>query len=114
MRTRSYAEKSASRTAPVDSMPAMRIALVSPYSWTYPGGVTRHIEALAEQYLADGHEGRVLSPVDPDDKLSLPLHRGARPSHRPVPDYVTSLGRSVGYSFNGSLSNLSGSPKVVR
>ena len=27
----------------------MRIALVSPYSWTYPGGVTRHIEALAEQ-----------------------------------------------------------------
>ena len=29
----------------------MRIALVSPYSWTYPGGVTRHIEALAEQFL---------------------------------------------------------------
>ena len=27
----------------------MRIALVSPYSWTYPGGVTRHIEALAER-----------------------------------------------------------------
>ena len=25
----------------------MRVALVSPYSWTYPGGVTRHIEALA-------------------------------------------------------------------
>ena len=32
----------------------MRIALVSPYSWTYPGGVTRHIEALAEQLLAEG------------------------------------------------------------
>ena len=47
----------------------MRIALVSPYSWTYPGGVTRHIEALAEQYLAAGHEVRVLSPVDPDDRL---------------------------------------------
>ena len=43
----------------------MRIALVSPYSWTYPGGVTRHIEALAEQYLAAGHDVRVLSPVDP-------------------------------------------------
>ena len=24
----------------------MKVALVSPYSWTYPGGVTRHIEAL--------------------------------------------------------------------
>ena len=32
----------------------MRIALVSPYSWSYPGGVTRHIEALAQQYLANG------------------------------------------------------------
>ena len=30
----------------------MRIALVSPYSWTYPGGVTRHIEALAERFIA--------------------------------------------------------------
>ena len=29
----------------------MRIALVSPYSWSYPGGVTRHIEALAEHGL---------------------------------------------------------------
>ncbi len=26
---------------------SVRIALLSPYSWTYPGGVTRHIEALA-------------------------------------------------------------------
>ena len=30
----------------------MRVALVSPYSWTYPGGVTRHIEALATELLA--------------------------------------------------------------
>ena len=34
----------------------MRVALVSPYSWTYPGGVTRHIEALASR--ADGDRSR--------------------------------------------------------
>ena len=45
-----------------------RIALVSPYSWTYPGGVTRHVEALAEQFLAGGHDVRVLAPYDPDDR----------------------------------------------
>ena len=28
---------------------ACAIALLSPYSWTYPGGVTRHIEALARE-----------------------------------------------------------------
>ncbi|HEV2786396.1 MAG TPA: glycosyltransferase family 4 protein, partial [Solirubrobacteraceae bacterium] len=84
----------------------MRIALVSPYSWTYPGGVTRHIEALAEQYLAAGHEVRVLSPVDPDDRLTLRLHRGARPSRRPLPDYLVALGRTLGFPSNGAVSNV--------
>ena len=37
-------------------MSSVRIALVSPYSWTYPGGVTRHIEALASEFIAGGHE----------------------------------------------------------
>ena len=63
-------------------MDRMRIALVSPYSWTYPGGVTRHIEALAEQFIADGHHVRVLAPYDPPDTLSAVLHRGARPQAR--------------------------------
>ena len=87
-------------------MRQMRIALVSPYSWTYPGGVTRHIEALAEQYLAAGHEVRVLSPVDPDDRLTLRLHRGARPSQRPLPDYLVPLGRTLGFPSNGAVSNV--------
>jgi phosphatidylinositol alpha-mannosyltransferase len=84
----------------------MRIALVSSYSWTYPGGVTRHIEALAEQYMAAGHEVRVLSPVDPDDRLTLRLHRGARPSQRPLPEYLVPLGRTVGFPSNGAVSNV--------
>jgi phosphatidylinositol alpha-mannosyltransferase len=48
-------------------MPNMRIALVSPYSWTYPGGVTRHIEALAESFIGAGNHVRVLAPYDPPD-----------------------------------------------
>ncbi|HWC25273.1 MAG TPA: lysylphosphatidylglycerol synthase domain-containing protein [Solirubrobacteraceae bacterium] len=84
----------------------MRIALVSPYSWTYPGGVTRHIQALAEQYLAAGHDVRVLSPVDPDDRLTQRLHRGARPSRRPLPEYLVPLGRTFGFPSNGAVSNI--------
>jgi len=91
----------------------MRVALVSPYSWTYPGGVTRHIEALAEQFLADGHDVRVLAPFDPDNRLSAVLHRGARPQPRPAPDYLVSLGRSVGFKANGAVSNLSITPHGV-
>ena len=63
--------------------PSMRIALVSPYSWTYPGGVTRHIEALAERVpRRTGHDVRVLAPFDPPDRLAARLHRGARPQER--------------------------------
>src|SRR4051794_2025640 len=91
-------------------MSPMRIALVSPYSWTYPGGVTRHIEALADQFLAQGHDVRVLAPYDPDDRLSVRLHRGARPQERPVPDHLFPLGRTVGIPANGAVSNLAITP----
>ncbi|MFL5819380.1 MAG: flippase-like domain-containing protein [Solirubrobacteraceae bacterium] len=90
-----------------------RIALVSPYSWTYPGGVTRHIEALARRFLALGHEVRVLAPTDPDDRLSRWLHRGAAPEPRSLPDYVVPLGRTVGLPANGAVSNLSLTPYGV-
>ncbi|MGO9976571.1 MAG: glycosyltransferase [Solirubrobacteraceae bacterium] len=91
----------------------MRIALVSPYSWTYPGGVTRHIEALAEQYIAQGHDVRVLAPFDPPDGLSTALHRGARPQRIAPPPYLIPLGRTVGFKANGSVSNLSLSPLAM-
>ena len=91
----------------------MRIALVSPYSWTYPGGVTRHIEALAEQHIAAGHHVRVLAPYDPDDRLAVRLHRGARPAPCPAPDYLVPLGRTIGYPMNGAVSSLAGSPSAV-
>src|SRR4051794_39748981 len=88
------------------SMARMRIALVSPYSWTYPGGVTRHIEALAEQLLRTGQDVDVLAPFDPDDRLSVRMHAGARPEPRAVPDYLIPLGRTVGLPANGAVSNI--------
>src|ERR1039458_154234 len=91
-------------------MDCMRIALVSPYSWTYPGGVTRHIEALAERFIEEGHHVRVLAPYDPADALAAVLHRGAKPQPLAAPDYLVSLGRTVGFKANGAVSNLSITP----
>src|SRR5690349_5969543 len=88
----------------------MRIALVSPYSWTYPGGVTRHIEALAAQFRLEGHDVRVFSPYDPVDRLSVRLHRGARPEPREAPDWLVPLGRTIGVESNGAVSNLAPTP----
>src|SRR5947209_19513093 len=91
----------------------MRIALVSPYSWTYPGGVTRHIDALAQQFLERGHDVRVLAPYDPPDRFAAVLHRGARPQPLEAPEYLVSLGRTVGFKANGAVSNLSITPHGI-
>jgi phosphatidyl-myo-inositol alpha-mannosyltransferase len=92
----------------------VRIALLSPYSWTYPGGVTRHIEALAHELNSSGeHEARILAPFDPDDALSRRLHRGARPQPREPPAGFVSLGRTVGLPANGAVSNMAIFPGAV-
>jgi phosphatidylinositol alpha-mannosyltransferase len=87
----------------------VRIALVSPYSWSYQGGVNRHVEALAEEFLGRGHDVRVLAPLDPPGRLSRALHRGG-PEPREVPDYLIPLGRTIGIGANGAVSNLSAFP----
>jgi phosphatidylinositol alpha-mannosyltransferase len=87
----------------------VRIALVSPYSWSYQGGVNRHVEALAEEFLGRGHHVRVLAPFDPPGRLSRALHRAA-PESRAIPDYLIPLGRSAGFPSNGAISNLAPFP----
>src|SRR5918994_708181 len=88
-------------------MTHVRVALVSPYSYTYPGGVGLHVEALAGELLRLGHEVRLLAPYDPDDRLARVLHRGASPQCRPLPDHMIPLGRTLGLPMNGAVSNLS-------
>jgi phosphatidylinositol alpha-mannosyltransferase len=56
---------------------------------------------------------RVLAPYDPDDRQSVRLHKGARPQPREMPDYLVSLGRTVGVQSNGAVSNLALTPNAV-
>jgi phosphatidylinositol alpha-mannosyltransferase len=64
----------------------VKIALVSPYDYPYPGGVTEHVRNLADQFVARGHEVHVIAPSSADPS-SLPeqptLHRVGRPV--PIP-----------------------------
>jgi phosphatidylinositol alpha-mannosyltransferase len=90
----------------------VRIALVSPYSWTYQGGVNRHVEALAEEFIGRGHHVRVLAPWDPPDRRSRWLHH-ADPEWRERPDFLIPLGRTFGIGANGAVSNISPFPDGV-
>jgi len=73
----------------------MKVALVSPYSWTTPGGVNTHIASLAAQLRARGHEVRILAPAD-----------------GPVDAGVIPLGGTFGIPFNGAVARLAFGPRV--
>src|SRR5205814_1127535 len=56
----------------------VRVGLVSPYSYTYPGGVGRHVEALADELIREGHDVRLLAEP-PHQPLHLLLPRRPAP-----------------------------------
>src|SRR5436190_591801 len=91
----------------------MRIAIISPYSWTYAGGVNRHVESLACELIERRHEVRVLAPFDPPDRLARALHRGSAPELRTPREYLIPLGRTIGFPANGAVSNLSFFPDAA-
>src|SRR4051794_395592 len=91
----------------------MRVALISPYSWTYPGGVTRHIEALRADLDRAGHDVTVFAPFDFDRRRTALAHRGARPQVRSVPEWLVPLGPTIGWPTNGAVSNLAPTPYAV-
>jgi phosphatidylinositol alpha-mannosyltransferase len=41
----------------------MRIALVSPYDWSVPGGVNAHVTHLARCFGVEGHEATIFAPA---------------------------------------------------
>src|SRR5688572_19148859 len=90
----------------------MRIAIVTPYSWTCPGGVNRHVEALSGALTQRGNEVAIMAPFDPPDRITRVLHRTTLAAIEPPPN-LWPLGRTVGIGANGSISNLSTFPEGV-
>jgi phosphatidylinositol alpha-mannosyltransferase len=73
------------------------VALVCPYAWTTPGGVQTHVAGLAAELRRRGAAVDVLAPADgPVD----------------VPRFV-SLGRSIGFSWQGTVTRVTLTPAAV-
>ncbi len=70
----------------------MKIAMVSPYDYTWPGGVTAHVSQLTQEMTRLGHEVQVLAPH------SRPLNSA---------DHFVPLGRSVPLPGGGSVARVS-------
>jgi len=74
----------------------VKLALVSPYDFAYPGGVTEHVASLAEQFIASGHEVHIVAPSSDDD--TEPISSVDAPIHR--------IGRVVSIPTNGSVARI--------
>ncbi|MEA3459820.1 MAG: glycosyltransferase family 4 protein [Chloroflexota bacterium] len=46
----------------------MKIGLVSPYDYSYPGGVTKHVAYLDANFRRLGHDVRILAPCSGDEE----------------------------------------------
>lgn len=101
----------------------MRVALVCPYSLSWPGGVQSHVLSLARYLAAAGHHPYVLAPIDPERRCGgsagVGADEGGRAAggdHAPGTEEfpVLSLGRSIPIPANKSVARLSLSPGLYR
>src|SRR5450759_4902876 len=78
----------------------MKIGIVSPYDWSYPGGVREHIRHLAEQFLNKGHDVRVLAPGTETKGFLHEQH------------LFYGMGKSAPLPFNGSIARIAIDPML--
>jgi len=78
----------------------MRIALVSPYDFPYPGGVTQHIHYLDKHFRELGHQVKIIAPCAGEDPEKLP------------DNVVVTTTRVISIPFSGSKARIPYSPMV--
>ncbi len=82
----------------------MRVALVSPYSWSVPGGVNEHVGNLAARLEDMGHEAWILAPSG----------RVARRTEERLPNRFISCGSALAVHSNGSKAHVNTWPLMLQ
>jgi phosphatidylinositol alpha-mannosyltransferase len=79
----------------------MKIALVSPYDFSRPGGVVTHINALSKEFQARGHSVHIIAPCSTEVVPSSACLIKATGSVQAVP-------------YGGAIARISLSPRIYR
>jgi phosphatidylinositol alpha-mannosyltransferase len=78
----------------------MKIGLVSPYDWSYPGGVREHVWHLANEFIKMGHDVRIMAPASgPKGKLTE--------------KYIYKMGWTTPIPINGSIARIMLDPSLA-
>lgn len=75
----------------------MKIGLVSPYDYSFPGGVISHIAYLAHQFIQLGHKVKIIAPCP-------------KKGTRYFEEEVTAVGRPMPVPFGGAVARIPVSP----
>ena len=75
----------------------MKIGLVSPYDYSFPGGVVNHISYLAHHFIRLGHEVKIIAPC-------------LRDGTQYFEEEVTAVGRPFPILYGGSVARVPLSP----
>ena len=75
----------------------MKIGLVSPYDYSFPGGVVNHIAYLAHNFIQWGHKVKIIAPCP-------------RQESRYFEEEVTPIGKPLPIPFAGSVARIPVSP----
>ena len=77
----------------------MKIGLVSPYDWSYPGGVRDHVLHLANEFIAMGHDVRILAPA-------------SGPRRKLTEKNIYKMGGTTPIPINGSIARITLDPSI--
>ncbi len=75
----------------------MKIGLVSPYDYSFPGGVVNHISHLADHFCKWGHQVKIIAPRLKDTKLTPDVE-------------LKAVGRPLPIPYGGSIARIPLSP----
>jgi len=75
----------------------LKIGLVSPYDYSFPGGVVNHISHLANEFTNKGHKVRIIAPC---------LKRDTRY----FDEEISAVGRPIPIPYGGSIARVPVSP----
>jgi len=78
----------------------MKIGLVSPYDWSYPGGVRDHVLHLANEFIAMGHDVRIMAPA-------------SGPKGKVIEKPVLKMGWTTPIPINGSIARIMLNPSLA-
>src|SRR5437899_2506541 len=78
----------------------MKIGLVSPYDWSYPGGVRDHVCNLANEFIAMGHDVRIMAPA-------------SGPKRKLTEKYILKMGGTTPIPINGSIARIMLDPSIA-